>query len=102
MKRAEIALSLRCPECGAELPARGLNESQQIASCGRCGKVIDLAQPRRPALVVVPPEPHREQAPERPRVERPPHMTVVEEHGSLTMVWRPALPERVAPQLSLT
>jgi hypothetical protein len=88
VRHAELALALQCPECCAELAARGLNESQQIACCTRCGKVLDLAQPRRPALAVVPPPAPPRQPPVRRRVEQPQHMDLSEGHGEVTVTWR--------------
>jgi hypothetical protein len=99
--RAELAMALHCPECGAELAARGLNESQQIACCTRCGKVLDLARPRR-ATPEVESAPRSEIAPAPVRLPKPDHMTVVEDQHRVTVTWKRPMRERVGPLLNLT
>lgn len=102
-----IAETMKCPSCGAEVEPRGVNESLNIASCGKCEKVIDLAVPRttRPAPAPAPapgPAPAataaRPPSPQ-PRMSMPEAMQVVEDHGGIWVTWKRASTERVGQLL---
>lgn len=97
-----LARALECPACGAEIFAASVVESQQIASCRNCQKVIDLAQPRGKATAAAEPAPPAaalatapsltpaSPAP-RQRVPLPAGMSADEAPGRLTLTWKPSL-----------
>lgn len=101
-----MATALRCSGCEAELEARGVNASVGIASCQRCGKVMDLSAPRGPhARPVAAPEPVPDlpvRAPPppaplalRPRVPMPDGVTADERPGGLEVTYQASLGRRL-------
>lgn len=98
---ARIARALECPACGAEIDRASVIESQQIASCRKCQKVIDLALPRgsgalaapalaSPAPPLAAPEPAPASRAHRQRVPLPRGMSGEEAPGRLTLIWDPS------------
>lgn len=96
------ATLLACPGCQTPIERRTVNESQEIASCLVCRRVIDLGAPRTsaPAAAQVTAPTSTALAPAistpvhglaraRARVPLPDEMSVVEEPGGTVVTWAP-------------
>lgn len=111
MTAARLAHLLRCPACEAELEERGVNEVLELASCQRCGKVVDLALPRRePALFALfaradAPAP-AQAVPPAPAPEARPGATdgfeVEEAAGRLAVTWSRPLEAQLSALFNVT
>lgn len=92
-----FAPPLCCPTCSTEFEAYAVNESQEIASCRQCGKVVDLGLSRaaplpaaaQTALVARPRS-------ERARVALPAGLTAFEQPGGLVVTWTRTLLARLS------
>jgi hypothetical protein len=107
---ARVAHVLRCPDCATELLPRGRYEALQIASCGGCGKVVDLALPRCESSLVASVAPVRPLAPPTPsaprparrRVALPAEMKVEEAAGEVKVTWLRDQAQRLTPVVNTT
>lgn len=109
MTAARLAHLLRCPACEAELDERGLNVRLELASCRRCGKVVDLALPRRePALFAraadapAPASPPRPVPAIEPRGELPDGFAAHEASRQLTITWWRPVEEQLSALFNAT
>lgn len=107
-----MAQALRCSGCDAEVEPRGVNVAVGIASCQRCGKVMDLAAPRGPQVgapapaapapkpepapvALAAPRPRAEPPALRSRVPMPEGVTAEEGPGGLEVTYRSSLGARL-------